>query len=147
MGSYSRSGHFPGNQCGRFFCGGYPCRQAAEAVFLTRPVVGVYLVFLHCIGPLFAIRGRRRGITLPRFLFFYIIHLVRVPTRPATASAATATAAAATSVSTTASWITAWFVLRAIPFHMTCEQHSYYFSWTEYVLAYNVPLLPFSSQL
>ena len=86
-------------------------------MFLTRPVVGVYLVFLHCIGPLFAIRGRRRGITLPRFLFFYIIHLVRVPTPPATAPATAAAATAGTPASA-ASWITGLLKFRAVPFHM-----------------------------
>ena len=94
--------------------------------------------------------GQGGRTTLPGLLFFniihHIIHLVRVPTPPATAPATAAAATAGTPTST-ASWITGLLILRAIPFHMTCEQHSYYFSWTKYVLAYNVPLLPFSSQL
>ena len=86
-----------------------------------RPVVGVYLVFLCRMGPLFMIWGQGGRTTLPGLLFFniihHIIHLVRVPTPPATAPATAAAATAGTPASA-ASWITGLLKFRAVPFHM-----------------------------
>ena len=61
--------------------------------------------------------GQGGRTTLPGLLFFNIIHLVRVPTPPATAPATAAAATAGTPASA-ASWITGLLKFRAVPFHM-----------------------------
>ena len=68
--------------------------------------------------------GQGGRTTLPGLLFFNIIHLVRIPTPPATAPATTAAATAGTPTST-ASWITGLLIFWAVPLHMAYYQHSH----------------------